>query len=54
MFQCLGDGVFAVQEQSFKCYNCKTFLPILANLALGQSHPWMKRNHERLLALHRI
>ena len=32
MFPCMGMGVFAVQEQSFKCYDCKMFLHILARL----------------------
>ncbi len=31
---------FAAVEQSLKCYCCKRFLCILANFALGQSHPW--------------
>ncbi len=34
-----GVGVFTIQEQPYKCYNCKRFLCILANFASGQSHP---------------
>ena len=40
MFPCVGKGVFVAQEQPFEYYDCKTFLPILANFASNQSHPW--------------
>ncbi len=38
-FPALGVEVFPIQEQPFKCHNCRRFLRILANFALGQSHP---------------
>ncbi len=39
IFTCMGVGVFAIQEQPSKCYDCKTFLCILANFTLDQFHP---------------
>ncbi len=38
----MGVGVFTVQEQLCKCYNCRRFLGILANFASRQSHPCLK------------
>ncbi len=38
-FHAWGVGVFTIQKQPCKCYNCKRFLRILANFAPAQSHP---------------
>ncbi len=39
MFQRMGMEVFTALEQSYKCYDSKSFLRILANFASGQSIP---------------
>ncbi len=36
-------GVFTIQEQLCKCHHCRTFLRILANFPLVQSHPWFSK-----------
>ncbi len=38
-FRAWGVGVFTIQEQPCKCYNCIRFRRILANFTSGQSHP---------------
>ncbi len=38
-FPAWGLGVFTIQEQLCKCHHCRTFLCILANFPLTQSHP---------------
>ncbi len=42
MFPCVQMGVFPTQEQSFTCYDCMTFLLILANFASDHSHPCVR------------
>ncbi len=49
-FHAWGMGDFAAVEQSLKCYCCKRFRCILANFALGQSHPCPTLNQPNLIA----